>query len=75
MLRLRLFFHLLVTESPIPRSQYGEVDRILLAPDILLDEKVSPKSSPGEQFGGNNRAMRSVGKEVAKTACFPMKNG
>jgi hypothetical protein len=31
-------------------------------------EKVSPKSSPDEQFGGSNGAMRNVGEAIEKTA-------
>jgi hypothetical protein len=48
-------------------------------PNIIFDQKVSPnsspKSSPGEQFGGNKRAMHSVEKEVEKTVCSLVKQG
>jgi hypothetical protein len=60
-------------QAPAPSSHRDSPKSI-----IIKAEKVSPNSSPkvtpDGQFGGGNGAMPSVEKEVAKTACFPVKN-
>ena len=67
-----------------PQAEVGSIsvpstDRDYCQVNTNQPQKVSPNSSPkvtpDGQFGGGNGAMPSVEKEVAKTACFPMKNG